>query len=363
MWGKRDDMIVFEADPFNAEAPRAALLTTVTGIDGFYSRNHGPIPQIDVDAYRLHVDGLVDRPLTLSLTDLQTRYETVERPAVLQCAGNRRADFLPVRDIPGEAPWGPGATSAAIWVGVRLADILADAGLAAGAAHVAFEAPDVSQIADPPQPYGSSIALAKASSAEVVIAWQMNGEPLPAVHGGPVRVVVPGYIGARSVKWVESITVQAGPSDNYFQAVAYRLLPAEADPATAGPGAGLALAAVALNADVLRPDPGSQLTAGTIEVAGYAYAGDNRGIARVDVSTDGGATWVQADLEAESGPWMWVHWRTTVTFAAGAQQVTVRAWDTTGASQPEDPRHLWNPKGYINNAWGRADYHVVDQPA
>lgn len=363
MWDKRDDMIVYEEDPFNAESPRAALSTLVTATDGFYSRNHGPIPQLDTATYRLRVDGLVDHPLVLDLDELKSRFEVVEQQAVLQCAGNRRADFLPVRDIPGEAPWGPGATSAATWTGVRLADVLAEAGVQPGAAHVAFDAPDVSQIADPPQPYGSSIVLHKATAPEVLIAWGMNGDPLPAVHGGPVRIVVPGYIGARSVKWVQRITVQAEPSDNYFQAVAYQLLPAEADPKTARPGDGLPLGAVALNADVLRPDPGSPVTAGRVEVAGYAYAGDDRGIARVDVSTDGGSSWEQAELDSTAGPWMWAHWHATVTLEAGRREVTVRAWDTTGASQPEDSKHLWNPKGYVNNAWARVGYDVVDGPA
>ena len=114
---------------------------------------------------------------------------------------------------------------------------------------MAFAAPDVSLIADPPQPYGGSIGLDKAASSEVLLAWAMNGDPLPAVHGGPVRVVVPGYIGARSVKWLERVTAQRELSDNYFQATAYRLLPAGADPSAAGPGDGLSLAAVALNAD------------------------------------------------------------------------------------------------------------------
>lgn len=138
--------------------------------------------------------------------------------ATLACAGNRRAELLRVRQIPGKEPWAHGAISTAQWCGVRLADILqaADVHIDEGL-HVAFDAPDVAEEARPIQPYGSSIPLSKALSPEVLLAWQMNSEPLPRAHGGPVRVVVPGFIGARSVKWVTAITVQPGASQSTFR--------------------------------------------------------------------------------------------------------------------------------------------------
>jgi len=236
LWGKRDDMIVHEADPYNAEPSRGALADRVlTPIDSFYGRNHGPIPFIDPQGWRLRVGGLVEHDLELSLDDLRGQFAQRTLTVTLQCAGNRRSGLIKVRDIPGEAPWGPGATSTAEWTGVSLAEVLRAVRPREEAAHVAFAAPDISQIADPPQSYGGSVPRAKALAGEVLLAWAMNGQPLPPVHGGPVRVVVPGYIGARSVKWVERITLQDHPSGNYFQATAYRLLPAEADPAAAGP--------------------------------------------------------------------------------------------------------------------------------
>jgi sulfite oxidase len=358
-WGKRSDMVVHENDPYNAEPPRGALADQVlTPLDAFYSRNHGPIPDVDATTWRLRVDGLVDRVRELSLAELQSRYEQRTVVATLQCAGNRRAGLIKVRDIPGEDPWGAAATSTACWTGVALSDVLAEAGLQPGVQHVAFSAPDVSQLASPPAPYGGSISVKKAMAGDVLLAWSMNGHPLPRVHGAPLRVVVPGWIGARSVKWVERITAQEKPSSNYFQATAYRLLPAEADPAKAGPGDGLSLSAVALNAEILRPDDGETVAAGPVEVTGYAFAGDDRGIARVDVSLDGGATWAQAELDEQAGPWAWRHWRTVLELPVGGAEITARAWDTSAAVQPESPVHLWNPKGYVNNSWARVCVHV-----
>ena len=262
-WDKRDDMIVHESEPYNAEPPPGALADRIlTPLDSFYSRNHGPVPVIDPQAWRLRIRGLADHDLDLSLEDLRSRFAPRTITATLQCAGNRRDGLIEVRDIPGEAPWGPGATSTAEWDGVSLAEVLRAAGPRPGAAHVAFSAPDIAPGARPPQPYGGSVPLSKALGGEVLLAWAMNGQPLPPVHGGPVRVVVPGYIGARSVKWVEQVTIQDHPSDNYFQATAYRLLPAGADPAAARPGDGLSLGAVAVSSAILRPGPGAVLPAG-----------------------------------------------------------------------------------------------------
>src|ERR1700729_2704615 len=238
-FGKHDDLIVHENEPFNAETGLESLMDPVTDTDAFYVRCHGAVPDIDRSAWRLRVDGMVERELSLSLETLREEFREQTVTATLQCAGNRRAGLIAVRDIPGEAPWGPGATGTATWTGVALADVLALAGPLGAASDVGFEGSDLSPEAKPAQQFGGSIPLDKASRPEVLLAWGMNGEPLPPVHGAPLRVVVPGYIGARSVKWVERITVQDHPSDNYFQATAYRLLPAGADPDTARPGDGV----------------------------------------------------------------------------------------------------------------------------
>jgi sulfite oxidase len=353
MWGKRRDMTVRDRLPFNAEPPARVLAgAEITALDAFYSRNHGPFPDIEPQAWRLTVDGMVDAPCTLTYEQLISGFTAHSVVATLACAGNRRAELLKVRPIPGKDPWAHGAISTARWRGARLADVLDAAGVHHhDGLHVAFAAPDVAPEAVPVQPYGSSISLSKAMSAEVLLAWEMNCEPLPRAHGGPVRVVVPGYIGARSVKWVTAITVQPVPSENFFQASDYRILPPDIDPDTALPGEGISLSSLPLNCDILVPGDDEEVPAGPLTVRGWALAGDGRSIGRVDVSLDGGRTWRQANLQPATSQWAWRLWSLTVQVAPGPISLTARAWDDTGVTQPESPASLWNPRGYGNNAW------------
>jgi sulfite oxidase len=347
-FGKRPDLIIHEDEPFNAETGLAALAeSSVTATDAFYVRGHGAVPEIDPTTWRLRVHGAVERELDLSLSTLREAFREREVTATLQCAGNRRAGLIAIRDIPGEAPWGAGATGTATWTGVALADVLALAGPLRYARHVGFGAVDVSAEAKPAQRFGGSIPLEKACRPEVLLAWAMNGAPLPPVHGAPLRVIVPGYIGARSVKWLERIEVRSEPWQGYFQHVVYRLLPEDRSP---GPGHGMPLGLVALNSDVLSPRDGATVAAGSVQVRGYAFAGGERHVDRVDVSTDAGVTWSQAELLEDLGPWAWRHWRITVNLPAGEHEILVRAWDSSAATQPEDEAALWNPKGYVNNA-------------
>ncbi len=235
-YGKRAGLIVHSDEPYNAETDPAALAEgALTATDAFYVRGHGAVPEIDPGAWRLRVHGLVERELDLSLATLREAFREREVTATLQCAGNRRAGLMAIRAIPGEAPWGPGATGTATWSGVALADVLALAVPGGDAAFVGFEGADVCREAEPVQRFGGSIGLEKACRSEVLLAWAMNGEPLAPVHGAPLRVVVPGYIGARSVKWLERIEISAVPWRGYFQEVVYRLLPEDGAP---GPGKG-----------------------------------------------------------------------------------------------------------------------------
>jgi sulfite oxidase len=350
--GKRGDLLVHEDEPFNAEPPAAALAAAaITPADAFYVRSHGPVPTLDPRRFRLRVDGLVERPLELTLDALREgRFAVREVVATLACAGNRRAGLAAVRPVPGELVWGSGAVSTARWRGVALADVLAAAGVRGGAAHVGFAAADESAEADPPQPFGGSIPLAKALGPEVLLAWELNGATLAPDHGAPLRVVVPGYVGARSVKWLERVEVRAEPWDGYFQRTAYRLLRPEEEP---GPDVGMALGELALNADILVPADGERVAAGRVDVRGYAIAGGARAVARVDVSADAGRTWLAAALGDDLGPWAWRPWRLALELAPGEHELVVRAWDSAAATQPEHAAPLWNPKGYVNTCWPR----------
>ena len=361
LWGKRRDIIVRAQQPFNAEPPASVLASSeITEVDAFYARNHGQFPDITPTQWQLTVDGMVDQPLTLTYDRLTTGFTAHSVVATLACAGNRRAELLKVRPIPGKEPWAKGAISTAEWRGARLADVLDAAGVHHDdGLHVAFSAPDVAPEAVPVQPYGSSIPLSKAMSSEVLLAWEMNGQPLPRAHGGPVRVVVPGYVGARSVKWVSALRVQPVPSQNYFQALDYRILPADADPATAAPGEGISLSSLPLNCDVLVPDDGAEVPAGPLAIRGWAMAGDSHDVARLDVSVDQGRTWRQAKLDLPASRWAWRMWSLTVDVDTGPLTVMARAWDDTGAVQPESPASLWNPRGYGNNAYVRIELTVM----
>jgi sulfite oxidase len=275
----------------------------------------------------------------------------VEVTATLQCAGNRRVELVAVREIPGEAIWGSGATGTAVWRGVRLADVIAAAGPRPQARHAAFVGAERAEEAEPPQRFGGSVPLEKALRPEVLLAWEMNGEPLPPVHGGPLRVVVPGYFGARSVKWLEQIELRAEPYDGYFQETAYRILRPDEEPA---PGLGIELGEILLNTDILSAGDDAPLRAGSpFELRGYALAGGGRSVARVDVSCDGGETWQAAQLLDDLGPWAWRLWSHRVELPQGDHEIRARAWDSSGATQPESPVTVWNPKGYMNTSWGR----------
>jgi sulfite oxidase len=343
-------MIVHSPDPLNAETPQDGLVPALTPTDDFYIRNHGPIPRLPDDA-PIRVGGLVDRELRLTVDDLRGSFEAHELVVTLQCAGNRRAGLMAVRDIPGEMPWGPGATGTASWRGAALADVLRAAG-------VRSEATDVELVGAEPaeesgEPFGGSIPRHKALAGEVLLAWEMNGAPLTPEHGAPLRAIVPGYIGARSVKWLTHVTALAQPSENHFQAVAYRLVPADAPD-----GDGVALGAVAVNADIVVPEAGARVPAGELDVLGYAFAGDGRTIVRVDVSIDGGRRWRQAELLGEPAPWAWRQWRAVLDARPGELEIVARAWDSAAATQPEDPATVWNPKGYVNNSWARVRVEV-----
>lgn len=357
--GKHPAFIVRAREPLNGGPPPELLRRSpVTPADLFFVRSHGAIPQIDPASYRLSVGGMVRRPLELTLADLREQFPRRVLAATLQCAGNRRDELLAVADIPGEVPWGAEAIGSAEWAGAPLRDVLLAAGVEAAAAHAAFAGLDEVERQGRRFTFGGSVPLEKALGQEVLLAYEMNGAPLAPLHGAPLRVVVPGYIGARSVKWLGAIRLQPEPSDNYFQAHAYKLFPPQVSAANADWERGLALGELSVNAVICSPERGRALGAGQLLVRGYAFAGGGRAVERVDVSADGGATWLSAELLGERSRWAWRFWEARLDLAPGAHRIVARAWDAAANTQPEQLRHVWNFKGYMNNAWHRVDVTV-----
>jgi sulfite oxidase len=341
-------LIVWSEDPLNAETPLGLLCrseVTPTGL--FFVRNHGPVPSVDPDSYRLALAGAVAEPLSLSLRELRDRFPRADVTATLACAGNRRRELNRVAPVADAIPWGAGAIGNAVWSGARLRDLLAAAGVAPEARHVAFTGLDEAETDGQRVAFGGSVPLEKALGPEVLVAYEMNGEPLPPEHGFPARVVVPGYIGARSVKWLSTITVQAAPSTSFFQTRDYSL-------------DGSPLAELPLNAAVCRPREGEVVHVATVLAEGYALAGNSRRVERVEISIDGGKTWREATFVGDAEPWTWRLWRAEVDVRAGATELVVRAYDSSGAVQPEALASTWNERGYMNNAWHRTGF--VAQP-
>jgi hydroxyacylglutathione hydrolase len=352
-------LVVWSEEPLNAETPLDVLCASeITPNTLFFVRNHGPIPEIDPAEYRLSVRGLVAEPLTLTLDDLRRRFERVSLDAVLSCAGNRRSELAAIAPIPGQAPWGPGATGNARWGGVRLRDVLQAAGIETGAAHVAFTGLDRCTEEGEEIPFGGSIPLAKALAPEVLLADLMNGGPLPPAHGFPLRVIAPGYIGARSVKWLATITVQSQPSTNYFQARTYRLYPSRVRSETT-PEHGFSLGETPVNSAICRPAEGAAVAGPRVLAGGYAITGGTREIERVEVSLDRGATFQTAKLLGGGDAGAWRLWEAELDLGPGPHELAVRAWDSAASTQPENAEGIWNLKGYLNNSWHRVRFTVA----
>ena len=356
----KPDLIVHGTKPLNAEPPLDRLRGSfVTKTADFYIRSHGDIPQIDAATHAVRVTGKVGRPLALTVADLQARFQGKTVTAVMQCAGNRRADMQQVEPTSGD-PWAPGAIGNALWTGVALADVLRAAGASEEPGlHVAFEAVDIAENeGGTDAPYGASIPIDKALSDDVLLAWAMNDAPLTKEHGAPLRIVVPGYAGVRSPKWVRDIRVQEAPSDAFQQQKDYLLYPPDMRKDTQDYSRGTVIYEMPINAAICEPAPGAVLSAGVTPIRGYAVATD-RAIIRVDVSIDGGRHWHQATIEDHGNVrWGWTLWNASLDIPAGARELVVRAWDAAGQTQPAQVEDTWNFKGYLSAAWHRVPVSV-----
>ncbi len=323
----------------------------------FFTRSHAPTPALDPAGWRLEVDGLVERPRSFTLEEL-ARFPRRTVTATLVCAGLRRDEYLALGPLPGELPWGPEPIGTGEWSGFALRDLLDAVGVAEGARHVEFVGLDRVERDGVRFGFGGSIDLAKALRAEVLLADALNGEVLPAAHGFPIRAVVPGWIGARSVKWLGRITLAAEPSRNYFQTKAYRFQPRLDPRYPRDVSGGVAMTAVPLNAVILEPTPEQQVPEGRLAVRGWAMGAEGRPPSAVEVSANDGRDWVRARIVAGGSEWTWVMWEASVELVRGPHTLAVRARDAGGTEQPRTVAETWNVKGYGNNAWHRVAVRV-----
>ncbi len=341
-------LVVRQEEPFNGEAPLDRLLDEfITPLHLFFVRSHGLVPRIDPASFRLSVAGRVRRVLSLTLEDLRRRFPRRVVTATLECAGNRRRELIALRDIPRELAWDAGAIGTAEWIGAALRDVLEEAGVGADAQHVAMSGLDRVAVSGGETSFGGSIPIAKARGEEVLLAYEVNGEPLEPMHGFPLRALVPGYIGARSVKWLGEIVVQHVPSTNYFQATAYHHSPA------GGTGPQISLGEINLNCVICRPRPMEARAGDRVRVEGYAIGTGARAIERVEVTADGGHSWHSAQPDVRAEPWAWRPWRLDLQSSPENTELVARAWDSTATTQPKDLATTWNIHGYVNNAWHR----------
>jgi sulfite oxidase len=329
----------------------------ITPVSAFFRRNHAPAPAVDLATWRLKLNGFVSKPLSLTYDELVNGFTQHEVTATLVCAGLRRAEFLPLGSLRGELPWQADAVSTGVWRGVRLREVLAAVGVDDAAAHVEFIGLDQVTRKGVTFGYGASIALEKALSDEVLLATHLNGEPLPRAYGFPLRAVVPGWIGARSVKWLSDINLRAAPSDNYFQTEAYRIARSENPSDPRDVRSGEAMTEVPLNAVIVEPTVKTPLTAGPVQVRGWAIGTGGRPVTKVEVAVEGVQAWIQATITATAGRFGWSFWEATITLEAGSHVLIARAADDLGM-MPERLEDTWNIKTYGNNAWHRVPVTV-----
>lgn len=363
LWAKpaaATDMLLHTRVPHNAEPRLDKLVESwITPTERFYVRSHAPVPKLDLAAFRVSVEGLVHQPVSLSLDELQTVFPKTNTTATMTCAGNRRSEHSLTKQVKG-VPWQAGAIGNATWSGAKLSDVLKRAGVKETAKHVWFEGLDEIDRPTGVIPFGASIPIAKAMADEphtpgALLAYQMNGQPLTPDHGFPLRTVTPGYIGARSVKWLGKIVVSDRPSPSHYVATAYKLVEqgTAEEWATSAP-----LEEFVMNSVTCVPLAGAKVQAGTIRARGYALAAGlpDRTIKRVELSADAGKSWTTAWFDRKASPYCWRLWSADVPITATTEALTVRAIDSAGEVQPETV--AWNLKGYMFNAWQRTPLKV-----
>jgi DMSO/TMAO reductase YedYZ molybdopterin-dependent catalytic subunit len=336
----------------NHALPLEALRWDVTPIGLHYLLTHYDIPDVDPATWRLEVDGLVGSPLTLSLDEIRAR-PAVETAVTMECAGNGRA-FVEPHVV--SQPWLLEAIGTARWRGTPVAGLLEEAGVAEGASDVLFTGLDRGVEGGEEQDYARSVSLAEVLAGDALLAYEVNGVPLPPQHGFPLRLVVPGWYGMTSVKWLARITLLDAPHDGYQMRHGYRFRQHEDEE-------GEPITRIQLRSLMIPPGIPEFLTrsrvvrAGRCEIQGRAWAGDAE-VVGVGFSTDGGATWAEAELGDDSlGRWAWRPWRFDWEAEPGEHELCCRARDSEGRMQPLEPP--WNVGGYANNSVQRVAVTVA----
>lgn len=349
--GKRP-MILHNDRPEDLETPVRYFDSWLTPADVLYVRQHIPRPApLDPKTYRLTIDGMVSKPLNLTLADLE-RLPQITVPAVLECAGNGRAFFQP--KLPG-IQWSRGAIGNLEWSGPRVADLLALASVTPDAAFLEIDGAD-SGLGDTPD-FIRSIPLRKALDSSTLLALRMNGQPIPDIHGFPARLIVPGWNGTNFVKWVTRFSLTAERHRGFFMNSAYKFPKTPVPPGGSAPAADLEpIEGMPVKSTITAPEDQATLVAESHVIRGFAWAGEEV-IERVEVSTDGGSRWSDAELSPQKLRYAWRLWQLNWRLASpGYYTILSRATDSARRVQPVVA--TWNPSGYLWNAIDRVGVKV-----
>jgi len=353
----KDGLTLLNDRPVNAETPAHLLDDAVTPTNRHFIRNNGGLPfDMDAESWTLTIDGFVDTPMELSIADLREQFEVVTQVLHIECGGNGRSAFNP----PARGnQWTVGAVGCSEWTGVRLKDVLEAAGLQDAAVYTGHEGADVHLSGDPDRfPLSRGIPISKAMDESVLIAFEMNGEPIHPMNGAPLRLVVPGWPGSCSQKWLTRIWVRDQVHDGEkMGGQSYRVPAYQVAPGTDVPNEDMVImGAMPVKSLITFPENGAEVGMAT-EVRGHAWVGD-RTITKLELTMDFGATWMEAELDAPVNPGAWQNWRANVSFPqAGYYEVWARATDSAGEMQPFAID--WNPRGYNNNTFHRVGLVVA----
>ena len=347
--------------PVNAETPAHLLDDDVTPAKYLFVRNNG-VPPVDVDPanWRLSVGGeACGNPQSFSLAELKERFEVHTLALQLECGGNGRSEFRPRAS---GNQWSTGAVGCPQWTGVRLADVLRHCGASPAAVYIGYKGADTHLSGDSNKtPISRGVPMSKALENESLIAFEMNGSPIPAVHGAPLRLVCGGWPGSVSGKWLTEILIRDRVHDGAKMGGNSYRVPCK----PVAPGSTVAaedmciIESMPVKSLISFPESGVTLAANQpIALRGHAWAGDSH-VAKVDISTDFGGSWRSASLSAPANRLAWQRWEGAVQFAkSGYYEVWARATDDRGIAQPMLVPG-WNPKGYLNNACHRIAVQVV----